>query len=134
MLATRRLLAVSVRRWDRNRAPPKKPFELTDTAAARIKELLARRNDNPSGVRIGVQRRGCNGHTYTMDYEYEPSQKKTSAIVEDKGVRIYLDLDSEFATVGTVMDFETSLTEEKFVFTNAKIKSVCGCEESAMIT
>lgn len=48
----------------------KQAISLTDAAAARVKELLEQRADRPIGIRIGVVKRGCNGMSYTMNYEY----------------------------------------------------------------
>ena len=42
----------------------KQAMELTESAAARIKELLVKR-EKPY-LKIGVRTRGCNGMTYTM--------------------------------------------------------------------
>jgi iron-sulfur cluster assembly protein len=62
---------------------------LSDAAASRIKELLAKSEKPIASVRVGVKNGRCAGMAYTMEYAecVEPADE----IVEDKGVRILID-------------------------------------------
>jgi|UniRef100_A0A7S4LCN7 iron-sulfur cluster assembly protein len=127
------LASAFVRPLKSSRFQNKQAISLTDAAAARVKELLNQKDDGAIGLRIGVQKRGCNGMSYTMNYEY-PNQDKEAvtmtSIITDKGVSIYVDHETEFYITGTIMDFISNPTEEKFEFLNPNAKAVCGCNES----
>eukprot|EP01062_Namystynia_karyoxenos_P084166 TRINITY_DN9848_c0_g1_i1.p1 TRINITY_DN9848_c0_g1~~TRINITY_DN9848_c0_g1_i1.p1 ORF type:complete len:244 (+),score=59.28 TRINITY_DN9848_c0_g1_i1:71-802(+) len=122
----------------RRKGSAKEVVTITERAAQRVKELLAHRNDNPTGVSIGVKRRGCNGLSYTMDYYYPDREKggkpKTGfgfeAVTEQHGIVVHVDAEAFMFVVGTVMDFERTKTEQKFVFVNPNSGGSCGCGES----
>ena len=46
----------------------KKIIKLTDTAAARIKEIMSNADNQTIGVRVGVKSGGCAGMSYSMEY------------------------------------------------------------------
>ena len=62
-----------------------KAVQLTDAAAARIREIMAGADGHYQGVRVGVTNGGCAGMSYTMDYA--ESAKPLEEVVEDKGVQ-----------------------------------------------
>jgi len=140
MWPTRLLWAsASVRPLKSARFRGKQAISLTEAAAARVRELLEQRGDGPAGIRIGVVKRGCNGMSYTMNYEYPSGQpaaaaaaagKDATTVINDKGVSLYVDPETEFFITGTIMDFVSNPTEEKFEFLNPNAKAVCGCNES----
>eukprot|EP00667_Euglena_gracilis_P018117 EG_transcript_19208 len=128
------LASASVRPLKGSRFRNKQAISLTDAAAARVKELLEQRADRPIGIRIGVVKRGCNGMSYTMNYEYAgngtDAQKDPLTTITEKGVSLFVDPETEFYITGTIMDFISNPTEEKFEFLNPNAKAVCGCNES----
>jgi iron-sulfur cluster assembly protein len=109
-----------------------KIVSLTDTAAARISEILADSEGRYVGVRVGVANAGCAGMSYTMDYA-ELAQP-LDEIVEDKGVRIYIDPKAVMFLLGTEMDFKKDKLASRFVFSNPNQTDACGCGESVAIT
>ena len=44
------------------------PLSLTDSAAERVKALLAGRETPALGLRIGVNPKGCAGQSYSIDF------------------------------------------------------------------
>ena len=66
--------------------PRPQVMRLTDAAATRIKDVMARADKPVAGVRVGVKNGGCAGMEYTM--EYAEAVKVTDEVVEDKGVKI----------------------------------------------
>ena len=46
----------------------KQIIKLSDTAAARIKEIMSNADDKTIGVRVGVKSGGCAGMSYSMEY------------------------------------------------------------------
>lgn len=101
---------------------------ITDTAAARIKALLAERGRPSLGVRLGTRARGCSGLAYTVDYVDEPVV--SDEVVEDKGVRVYVDAQSLLYLIGAEMDFKEDVFASGFTFSNPNAKGQCGCGES----
>jgi iron-sulfur cluster assembly protein len=108
-----------------------KVVSLTDAAALRVKEIMETADQTIVGVRVGVRNGGCAGMAYTMDYVTTPDPKDD--VVEDKGVRIYVDRKASLFLLGTVMDFTTSRLSSGFVFNNPNQVSACGCGESVAL-
>lgn len=101
---------------------------LTEAAAARAKALLAKSGKPVQGLRIGVRTRGCSGLSYFVEYADAP--KKFEDVIEDKGVKIFIDPASVMFVLGTVMDYVQDKIQSGFVFINPNEKSRCGCGES----
>lgn len=107
-------------------------MSLTDAAAARVKDLMAKRNPPAVALRIGVKKGGCAGMEYTMDYA--EALKPGEDVVEDKGVTIAIEPTAVLFLLGTIMDFKTDKLSSGFVFNNPNQTSACGCGESVAIT
>ncbi|MEQ8229631.1 MAG: iron-sulfur cluster assembly accessory protein [Rhodospirillales bacterium] len=101
---------------------------ITDQAAERVKALLASRGKPSAGVRVGIRTKGCSGMSYTL--EFADDKNEFDEIVEDKGVRIYIDPKATMFIIGTEMDFVEDKLESGFVFQNPNEKGRCGCGES----
>jgi len=101
---------------------------LTDAAADRVKELMARSDSPVQGLRVGVSTRGCSGLSYVIEYANE--QKKFEDVVEDKGVRIFIDPTAVMFLLGAQMDYVEDKFHSGFVFSNPNEKGRCGCGES----
>jgi iron-sulfur cluster assembly protein len=106
-------------------------MRLTDAAAMRIKDVMARADKPVAGVRVGVKNGGCAGMEYTM--EYADSVKPFDEVVEDKGVKILVDPKAILFLLGTEMDYKTEKLSSQFVFNNPNQTSACGCGESVQI-
>ena len=115
-----------------NPRPKPQVIRLTDAAASRIKDILARTDRPIAGVRIGVKNGGCAGMSYTMDYA--ESVDPRDEVVEDKGVRLLIDQKAVLFLLGTEMDFKKDKLSAGFVFSNPNQTSACGCGESVAIT
>ncbi|MEQ8506740.1 MAG: iron-sulfur cluster assembly accessory protein [Rhodospirillales bacterium] len=101
---------------------------ITDQAAERVKALLDSRGKPSAGVRVGIRTKGCSGMSYTL--EFADDKNEFDEIVEDKGVRIYIDPKATMFIIGTEMDFVEDKLESGFVFQNPNEKGRCGCGES----
>ncbi len=112
--------------------PRPKPITLSDAAAARVKEIMARANGAVVGVRISVKNTGCAGMSYAMEYasEISPLDEK----VEDKDVTILIDPKAVLFLIGTEMDYKTDTFESGFVFKNPNAVDTCGCGESFRVS
>ena len=111
--------------------PRPQVMRLTEAAAVRIKDVMARAERPVAGVRVGVKNGGCAGMEYTM--EYAEAVQPTDEVVEDKGVRILIDPKAVLFLLGTEMDFKTEKLSAQFVFNNPNQTSACGCGESVQL-
>jgi iron-sulfur cluster assembly protein len=109
-----------------------KVLSLTDRAAERIKAIMADADRPIAGLRVGVRNGGCAGMSYTMEYAEAP--KPGEDVVEDRGVRVFVDPKAVLFLLGTEMDFTTTKLASQFVFNNPNQTSACGCGESVAIT
>lgn len=112
--------------------PRPQVMRLTEAAAARIQDIMARADKPFVGVRVGVKNGGCAGMAYTM--EYAESAHPHDEVVEDKGVKILIDPKAVMFLLGTEMDFRTEKLSSQFVFNNPNQTSACGCGESVQLT
>ncbi|MEP7030749.1 MAG: iron-sulfur cluster assembly accessory protein [Pseudolabrys sp.] len=112
--------------------PRPQVMRLTDAAALRIKDVMARATTPVAGVRVGVKNGGCAGMEYTM--EYADSIKPTDEVVEDKGVKIMVDPKAVLFLLGTEMDYKSEKLSAQFIFNNPQQTSACGCGESVQLT
>ena len=108
--------------------PRPKVVTLTDTAAERVKSIMASCETPVAGLRIGVKKGGCAGMEYTMEYAAEA--KLMDEVVEEKGVRILIDPSAILFLLGTEMDYRADKLSSGFVFNNPNQTSACGCGES----
>jgi iron-sulfur cluster assembly protein len=115
----------------RKRERPK-AMRLSDAAAARIKDIMDKADGRYQGIRVGVVNGGCAGMSYTMDYA--EAAQPLEEIVEDKGVKIFIDPKAILFLIGTEMDFVRDKLAARFVFNNPNQTAACGCGESVSIT
>ena len=101
---------------------------LTDAAAERVKALMAKSDKPVLGLRIGVKSRGCSGLSYSVEYAEE--QKKFEDVIEDKGVKLFIDPTAVMFLIGSEMDYVDDKFQSGFTFTNPNEKGRCGCGES----
>ena len=112
--------------------PRPKVMTLTDAAADRVRQVIARSEKPMAGLRIGVKNGGCAGMEYTMEFAEEAG--KFDEVVEDKGVKVLIDPKAILYLLGTEMDFKADKFAAQFVFNNPNQTSACGCGESVAIT
>lgn len=102
-------------------------ISMTDTAAARVREIVAARQ-NALGIRLGIKKGGCAGMEYTVDLVTEP--KKGDDHVEHGGANVWVAPEAALFLLGTEMDFEVTTLRTGFTFKNPNQSSACGCGES----
>ena len=107
-------------------------IKLTDNAAARIKEIMSNAEKESVGVRVSVKTGGCAGMSYVM--EYTEKVNPNDEIIEDKGVKVFVDSAAIMYLLGTEMDYKQEEMSSTFVFNNPNETERCGCGESFKIT
>ena len=106
----------------------KQLITLSDNAASKIKEILSNDETKSIGVRVGVKSGGCAGMSYIMEYAKEINP--TDEIIEDKGVKVFVDPGAIMYLLGTEMDYKKEEFSSTFVFKNPNETERCGCGES----
>ena len=106
-------------------------IKLSDNAASRIKEIMTNAEKDALGVRVSVKSGGCVGMSYVMEYlkEVNPSDE----VIEDKGVKVFIDPAAVMYLLGTEMDYKKEEFSSSFVFNNPNETERCGCGESFKI-
>ena len=115
----------------RPRRPRPKAVSLTDAAAERVREIMAKADKPAVGIRVGVKNGGCAGQEYTFAYADEIGP--LDEVVEDKGVTILIDPKAILFLIGSEIDYETTKLASKFVFRNPNQTDACGCGESVTL-
>ena len=105
----------------------KKILTLTDKAADRIKKIISEAKEEVIGVKIGVDKTGCSGYAYKLDYAKDV---KELDVVETKGVKVFIEPSAVMFLIGSEMDYSTDKLASRFTFINPNEKSTCGCGES----
>ena len=109
----------------------KQIITLSDKAADRIKQIMSAAKDGSVGVRVGVKSGGCAGMSYIMDYTDKPNPN--DEIIEEKGVKVFIDSAAVMYLLGTEMDYKKEDFSSNFVFKNPNETERCGCGESFKI-
>jgi iron-sulfur cluster assembly protein len=111
--------------------PGLKIITLTDAAAQRVRDIVARSADNAIGLRVGIKKGGCAGMEYTFEIAHD--ERPGDEIVTDKGAKVFVDGKAVMFLIGTELDFQSSKLSSTFVFKNPNEISACGCGESVSI-
>ena len=109
----------------------KQIIKLSDNAAKRIKEIMSDVQSSSIGVRVAVKSGGCAGMSYVMEYAREANPN--DEIIEDKGVKVFVDSAAVMYLLGTEMDYKKEEFSSSFVFNNPNESERCGCGESFKI-
>ncbi len=107
-------------------------IKLSDNAALRIKEIMANAEKDYIGIRVSVKSGGCAGMSYVMEYtkEINPNDE----VIDDKGVRVFIDTAAVMYLLGTEMDYKKEELSSSFVFNNPNETERCGCGESFKVS
>ena len=103
-------------------------IKLSDKAALRIKEIMANAEKDSIGVRVSVKSGGCAGMSYVM--EYTKKTNPNDEVIEEKGVKVFVDSAAVMYLLGTEMDYKKEELSSSFVFNNPNETERCGCGES----
>ena len=103
-------------------------IKLSDNAAERIKQIMSKAENSAIGVRVGVKSGGCAGMSYVMEYANE--KKPNEEVIEEKGVKVFIDPKAIMYLLGTEMDYKTEKFSSQFIFKNPNETERCGCGES----
>jgi len=101
---------------------------LTPKAIEMVKAAIEQEGLKDHGIRVGVVGGGCSGFQYSMDFEN--SQRDGDVVLEQDGLRLYVDPMSSMYLVGVTVDYVQGLQGAGFKFNNPNARNTCGCGSS----
>ena len=107
-------------------------LSITSKATEQIKKIMSRAPDGMDSVIIGVDKSGCSGYAYKLDFG-NSSDFKNFEIIDQAGTKVLIDPKATMFLLGSVMDYREDKLASRFVFDNPNEKSTCGCGESFSI-
>lgn len=102
---------------------------LTDTAAGKLKTLLAEEGDDSLALRVAVRPGGCSGFSYEMFFDGEAASDDLTSTFGD-GVRVVIDPSSAQLLTGATLDYKDGLQQTGFSIDNPNAQRSCGCGQS----
>jgi iron-sulfur cluster assembly protein/iron-sulfur cluster insertion protein len=107
---------------------PQPTVTLTDTAVAKVGELIAAEGEPGLALRMAVRPGGCSGFSYELFFD---SKIEESDVVEEFGdVRVVVDAQSAEMIRGSTLDFQDGLMGAGFSIDNPNVTRTCGCGNS----
>ena len=104
-------------------------IQISEGAARKIRTLMAKQGIDEGGLRVGVKGGGCSGLSYTFTWERQ-ARTGDEMFEGPDGAKIFVDKKSLLFLNGTVLDYDTNMLTQGFVFNNPNAKSTCGCGSS----
>ena len=104
-------------------------ISVTDNAFEQIKKILSTAPSGTDSLLIGVDKSGCSGYSYKLDFG-NSSYLKDFEIIKQDGAQILIDPKATMFLIGSIMDYRTDKLASRFVFDNPNEKNTCGCGES----
>jgi iron-sulfur cluster insertion protein len=105
------------------------PLLFTDSAAAKVADLIAEEGNPDLKLRVFVQGGGCSGFQYGLMIE-ENGQGSGDQVFESHGVKLFVDPISIRYLSGAEVDFVDTITGGGFTIKNPNATSTCGCGSS----
>ena len=108
-------------------APPT-PILFTDSAAAKVKDLLIEEGNANLKLRVFVHGGGCSGFQYGFTFDEDVNEDDTT--LEKNGVSLLVDPMSFQYLVGAEIDYKEDIEGSQFVIRNPNATTTCGCGSS----
>ena len=104
------------------------PLVFTDSAAAKVKELVDEEGNPELKLRVFVQGGGCSGFQYGFTFDEAVNEDDTA--MERNGVTLLIDSMSYQYLVGAEIDYKEDIEGAQFVIKNPNATTTCGCGSS----
>ena len=101
---------------------------LTQSAAAKVEQLLETNTRQGDALRVRVKAGGCSGLRYELSFDSQAADSDEE--IEQRGVRLLVDAKSAAYLADITLDYADGLNESGFKILNPSAKSTCGCGES----
>jgi iron-sulfur cluster insertion protein len=107
------------------------PVRVSERAARRIGEIIAREGQPGLRLRISVSGGGCSGFQY--DFALDDQAEDGDVAIEQGGARVVVDGMSLMYLIGCELDYVEDLTGSYFRVSNPNATASCGCGNSFAI-
>ena len=104
------------------------PIVFTDSAAAKVADLIAEEGNPDLKLRVFVQGGGCSGMQY--GFEFDEQVQDGDTLVQNMGVKLLVDPMSFQYLSGAEIDYRESVEGSQFVIRNPNATTTCGCGSS----
>jgi iron-sulfur cluster insertion protein len=104
------------------------PLVFTDSAAAKVKELVDEEGNPDLKLRVFVQGGGCSGFQYGFTFDEVANDDDTH--MNKNGVTLLIDAMSLQYLAGAEIDYKDDLQGAQFVIKNPNATTTCGCGSS----
>ena len=108
-------------------------LSITSKATEQIKKIMSKAPIGMDSVVIGVDKSGCSGYAYKLDFA-KAAEVKNFDLIEENGVKVYIDPKATMFLIGSKMDYKESKFSSGFEFENPNEISRCGCGESFTVS
>jgi iron-sulfur cluster assembly accessory protein len=108
--------------------PKATPLNMTPSAIAKVREIMATQDPIPAGLRVGVVGGGCSGFQYSMAFENQSGMM--DKVFTYDGLKVFIDSTSLMYLNSCVVDYVETFEAAGFKFENPNVKSTCGCGSS----
>lgn len=106
-------------------------IDITETATAKITDLLMEENNPKLFLRTFVQGGGCSGFSYGFTFDEEKNEDDFE--ISAGNVKVVIDAMSMQYLQGAVVDYKEDLYGSSFTISNPNAQSTCGCGSSFSI-
>jgi iron-sulfur cluster insertion protein len=104
------------------------PLVFSDSAVAKVKQLIEEEGNNDLKLRVFVSGGGCSGFQYGFTFDEVANDDDTALVKE--GVTLLIDPMSYQYLVGAEIDYQEGLEGAQFVIKNPNATTTCGCGSS----
>ena len=104
------------------------PVSFTENGITKVKDIMKQEGKEGWGLRVGVAPGGCSGYSYEL--AFEEKEREDDKVLDQDGVKLFVDKESYNMLNGVKVDFVNTLNESGFKFSNPNAKSGCGCGKS----
>ena len=103
-------------------------LSITESAKARVLELLAEESNPNLYIRTFVQGGGCSGFSYGFTFDEEVNDDDFEVNLD--GFKVLIDAMSMQYLQGATIDYKEEIMGSQFVIKNPNAQSTCGCGSS----
>jgi len=101
---------------------------LTDSAVAKVSDLLAQEGNDALALRVAVRPGGCSGYSYEMFFDSELSDD--DVVTHQGPVKVVVDSASAELLKGATLEYTDGLQGAGFNISNPNATRTCGCGSS----
>lgn len=101
---------------------------LTESASAKVKELVQAEGNENLALRVAVRPGGCSGFSYEMFFDADVAADDLQ--MDYSGVKVIVDPASAQHLSGASLDYKDGLQGAGFAVNNPNAQRTCGCGQS----